>query len=140
MNRERLTEILLDCLGDDGSDEGLPEGRVSDGSVRVDCHVGVVINKTIARSHRDEIVTILDDWPSELEHQSVKPLRSGPNYIHVGWVIGSQTLALMLFAVGKVLKFWDVWTPRTFGLEGEEAAEAAGLGAVMIGGYKPDGE
>ncbi len=45
-------------------------------------------------------------------------------------------MALRLFALGKVLGFWNIITPETLGFKGEAADEFAGKGFVMMGGYK----
>lgn len=63
--------------------------------------------------------------------------RDGPSYIAVGGVLGDQGLALQLFALGSALGLWQVITPEAFGMTGAEADNAAGLGFVMISGYRP---
>lgn len=61
--------------------------------------------------------------------------RGGPSYIPVGAWIGSQDLALRLFAVGKILGLWGVVTPGALGVEpGPQADQMAGSGFVMASG------
>ena len=74
-------------------------------------------------------------WPDEAWGRPVTPMHNGPSYIDVGAVLDSQSLAFVLFAVGKVLGLWDIITPETLGIEGEKAGELAGLGFVMISGF-----
>ena len=128
---ERLAGLLQDCL--DGADE--------DGVESVDCFfLDVPIAASKAQERRSEIVELLDRWPTETGAGPVSPLSAGPGYIHVGAVLGSQQLALIMFAVGKVLGLWGLITPQSLGFEGESAAEMAGLGFVMTDGYRPDGD
>lgn len=90
------------------------------------------VDKVGAEKHRDELVGILNEWPNP------ERLRNGPSYIEVGGVIGDQGAAFQLFAVGKVLGFWDVITPAKMGFEGAEARNLAGSGFIMINGYHPE--
>ena len=123
---ERLAVLLQDCLG--APDES------------VDCFLlDVPVAADKAQERRTEIIEVLDRWPTETGDGPVSPLSAGPGYIHVGAVLGSQQLALIMFAVGKVLGLWGLITPQSLGFEGEAAAEMAGLGLVMIDGYRPDG-
>lgn len=60
-------------------------------------------------------------------------LADGPSYIHLGAIIGDQGLALKLMAVGKVLGWWGLITPRSLGLEDPDDIERlAGAGYVML--------
>lgn len=104
----------------------------------VDCvaRVAVVVEK--AQRHREELIALLSQWPDEAWGWPVAPLCNGPSYIDVGAVLGSQTLAFVLFAVGKVLGLWDIITSQTLGIEGEKAGALAGLGFVMISGFRPE--
>ncbi len=89
------------------------------------------VDKAAAQQHRDELIRILKAWPDPQQ------LAGGPSYITVGAEIGDQGAAFQLFALGKVLGLWDVITPATMGMEGDEAAEAAGRGFIMITGFRP---
>lgn len=59
--------------------------------------------------------------------------RQGPSYIEWGAWIGSQDLALRMFACGEVAGLWQVITPKRLGIEGPQAADMAGAGYVMSG-------
>ena len=133
MDQTRMAEILQDCLAQVYEEQTPPEGVEI-----VDCYMQVPINKRKAEEYREELVRLLKEWPDETWGVKVPPLEEGPSYIHVGGVIGSQQLAFLLFAVGKILGFWDVITPKTLGIEGEKASSLAGSGMVMISGYTPD--
>lgn len=85
------------------------------------------VDKAAAESHRAELHQILSEYPR---------FKDGPSYIEVGAEIGDQGAAFQLFAVGKVLGFWDVITPATFGLKGPEALDAAGRGYIMVSGLR----
>lgn len=89
----------------------------------------VGVDKEEATKRRAELISILDDYPPER-------LAGGPSYIDVGAEIGDQGAAFQLFALGKVLGLWEVITPKTLGINGEKASELAGLGFIMISGYK----
>jgi hypothetical protein len=133
MDQARMAEVLQDCLAQVVEGQDPP-----DGVEIVDCYMPVPIKKQKAEEHREELVRLLKDWPDEAWGAEVPALEDGPSYIQVGGVIGSQQLAFLLFAVGKVLGFWDIITPKTMGIEGEEAASLVGSGMVMISGYDPN--
>lgn len=116
------------------------EDEVTDnGIVKVDCHfLTIGVDKQMAEAHRDQLVEILNDWPSEAWGQPVPPLQQGPSYIHVGGVIGDQGAAFQLFALGSVLGFWEIITPALLGITGPEADQIAGGGMIMISGYNPE--
>ena len=88
------------------------------------------VDKEEATKRRAELISILDDYPKP------ERLAGGPSYIEVGAEIGDQGAAFQLFALGKVLGLWEVITPKTLGINGEKASELAGLGFIMISGYK----
>ena len=97
---------------------------------KVDCHFIVVgVDKEKAKQYREELIDILKTYPQ------LDRLMGGPSYIEVGGEIGSQDGALRLFALGKVLKFWDVIIPASLGFTGAEADSLAGRGYVMISGF-----
>lgn len=101
------------------------------GLEKVDLHfVTVAVNKEKAEAERKNLIALLDDWPDP------QTLASGPSYIAVGGVLGDQGAAFELFALGKVLGLWEVITPETFGMTGEEARRAAGMGYIMCSGYR----
>jgi hypothetical protein len=103
--------------------------------IKVDVEFEIIgVHKATAEHHRDELVKLLQDYPEP------DRLAAGPSYIEVGATIGSQSNAFRLFAVGKVLGFWDVITPALFGMSGDQARQMAGNGFIMISGFNPEGK
>jgi hypothetical protein len=94
--------------------------------------LAIGVDRIAAQDVKDDLIAILDAWPDPDQ------LASGPSFIAVGAVIGDQGLAFQLFALGEVLELWKVVTPTTMGLSGEKATAAAGLGYVMITGYRKE--
>jgi hypothetical protein len=95
----------------------------------VDIHfITIAVNLERAAARRDEFIAILDSWPN-------KELKNGPSYIAVGATIGDQGAAFQMFALGQALGLWKVITPEFLGMKGEQAAQAAGAGYIMITGY-----
>lgn len=90
----------------------------------------VGVDKEKAEEHQAELINILKSYPEP------KRLADGPSYIEVGGVLGDQGAAFQLFALGKVLGLWDVITPARLGFAGAEARQMAGVGFVMMSGYK----
>lgn len=146
MNTNRLYEILSKCTcqlrkGEEVVEHTEPSGlRVKEifampheSEARPEIEkidmvfLTVGVGKAEAEKHRAELLTILKDYPR---------LKDGPSYIEVGAEIGDQGAAFQLFALGKVLGFWDIITPKTFGMEGPEAMEAAGRGYIMVSGLR----
>lgn len=102
--------------------------------VKVDCELLVIgVNKGKAEARKAELIEILKTYPR------IDRLAGGPSYIEVGAELGDQGAAFMLFALGEVLGLWNVITPKTLGIEGPEARQMAGLGFVMMSGWKPEG-
>lgn len=101
------------------------------GLEKVDVEFMVIgVDKAIAERHRGELVKLLNKYPNP------ERLAGGPSYIEVGGVLGSQSAAFQLFALGKVLGLWDVITPATMGFTGLEARDMAGKGFVMMSGFR----
>jgi len=99
--------------------------------IEVDVHFMTIgVDKAKAEQHRKELISILKDYPDP------DRLAGGPSYIELGGVIGDQGSALRLFALGQVLELWTVITPKTLGIVGEEAQKLAGMGMIMISGFK----
>jgi hypothetical protein len=92
--------------------------------------LAIGVDKAAAQDFKAELIALLDAWPDPEE------LANGPSFIAVGATIGDQGAAFQLFALGEVLELWKVVTPATLGLSGEKATAAAGLGYVMITGYR----
>ncbi len=109
------------------------ESEISD-MIKVDCHfVTVGVAKEVANDKRKfEFLDIIRQWPIE----QCASLQEGPSYISVGGVLGDQARALQFFGVGEAFGIWNVITPETMGIKGDEADELAGSGFVMITGFK----
>jgi hypothetical protein len=100
---------------------------------RVDVVFMVIgVDKAKAETHRAELAAILAEYPVPGR------LENGPSYIEIGGVIGDQGAAFQLFAIGKVLGFWNILTPEAIGASGDEAVKLAGAGFIMISGYAPE--
>lgn len=98
----------------------------------VDLHfITVGVDQTKAEARREDLVRLLNGYPQP------ERLAGGPSYIEVGGVLGDQGTALRLFALGEVLGLWQVITPSKLGVTGPEGNQLAGMGLVMISGYKP---
>lgn len=108
--------------------------EASKGLVMVDMwFIEVGVKQEMAQEYRDELVSLLKEWPEDT------PLSGGLSYIVFGGVLGSQDLALMLMALGSVLGFWKVITPKVFGdIDKAMADELAGSGFIMASGYIPE--
>lgn len=83
-----------------------------------------------AHERRAEVIDLLRNYPQP------ERLAGGPSYIELGGVLGDQGMALALIALGHVLKLWQAITPALFGVTGAEAQKMAGMGYVMISGFK----
>lgn len=94
------------------------------------CLVVIGVDKAKAEQHKAELISILKAYPDP------EQLAGGPSYISVGAELGDQGAAFQLFALGKILGLWSIITPETMGFEGPEIAEMAGLGFVMISGFR----
>lgn len=112
--------------------DAMPHESSADGLEKVDMQfLTIGVKKSEAETVRAELVALLDTYPDPAT------LAGGPSYIAVGAEIGDQGAAFQLFALGKVLGLWDVITPASLGLTGQEAIAAAGSGFIMITGYRP---
>ena len=90
------------------------------------------VDKARAEAKKDTLIALLKEFPDK------ELLASGPSYISVGYHIGDQGTAFQLFALGKVLGLWDIITPANFHVTGEKAREMAGVGYIMITGFKDE--
>ncbi len=107
------------------------ESEVPEDLERIDVHfITVGVAKEKAETQKDRFVGILRGYPQP------DRLAGGPSYIEVGGVVGSQDVALRMFALGEVLGLWQVITPKTLGLAGEDADRFAGRGLVMMSGFQ----
>ena len=108
------------------------QSKAAPGLEKVDMEFLVIgVDKAKAEGHKAELIEILNTYPNP------ERLAGGPSYIEVGAEIGDQGAAFQLFALGKVLKLWNVITPALMGVTGDKAREMAGSGFVMISGYRP---
>lgn len=148
MNYERLNQILNETTvqlrkGDVVSEKDVGPLRVvtidamphvdeaAPSLVKVDMEMLVIgVDREVAERHRAELISLLDDYPDP------KSLREGPSYLGVGAVLGDQGAAFQLFALGEVLGLWKIFSPGRLGLKGERANMLAGMGLILISGYK----
>lgn len=97
----------------------------------VDCVLlKIGVDRPKAESYRDEFASLMKPLAGMLEQ--------GPSYITLGAEIGDQGAAFCLMALGQVLGLWRVITPVDLGITGAKAMDAAGLGYVMLSGYKEE--
>jgi hypothetical protein len=87
-------------------------------------------------SHRKFFDYLVNNPIGEFTNMVREQWEGGPSYITVGGWIGSQELALRLFALGQAHQIWKVVTPERLGFTGREADQAAGNGLVMAAGFK----
>lgn len=150
MNLDRLHQILGECTVQLRKGEAVTGRQIGplevvevfamphvdevQGLESVDCHFLVIgVDKAKAELHRNGLVEILKTYPNP------ERLAGGPSYIEVGGVLGDQGAAFQLFALGKVLKLWDIITPETMHFKGAEADEMAGRGFIMCTGFRGGG-
>jgi hypothetical protein len=135
MDVTRIAAILRDSFGElDDNQNPLP------GTELVDVWMKIPLKPDKVREHADEMIELLKEWPSESWGQDIPPLGEEINYLAAGAVLDSQQHAFVLFAFGKLLDWWDVLDPCSlYGLEEWEvmARELAGMGMIVIRGYKP---
>lgn len=87
--------------------EILHASEAADNVEKVDCHFLVIgVDKAKALEHKNKLLALLADWPTESWGQPTRPLTEQLNYLEVGAVIGDQDAAFCLFALGQVLDFW----------------------------------
>jgi len=115
--------VTIDAMPDVDSMSRMP------GVVVVDLDmVAVAVRQDLAAVRREALGMFIKKYSEQAEMK----LAFGPSYIHVGAEIGDQGAALRLFALGKVLGFWDLVTPTSLGATGEDARNMARAGYVMI--------
>jgi hypothetical protein len=106
------------------------EGDVDGFLAKVDVHFFTVGVSQKAPEYRDELASLLAEWPDNR-------LTDGPSYIESGGELGSQEAALCLYGLGEALGFWNVVTPGKLRITGEQADQMAGAGFVMCSGFSP---
>ncbi len=109
------------------------------GDVLVDMEImRVTVSLEAALRYRPEVAEILSLYPGNY-YRNLPPLEEDPSYLHAGAALDSQRSALLLFAYGEVVGFWQVITPkRIFGnmISDEMSAEMIRLGYLTISGYR----
>jgi hypothetical protein len=147
MNTERIHEIIgLTTLplrnGEVVTERDLPgvhvtevfdmphEAEIDGFLAKVDVHFFTVGVSQKAPEYREELATLLREWPGDR-------LKSGPSYIESGGELGDQQAALCLYGLGEALGFWKVITPALLHVTGPQADQMAGAGMVMCSGFAP---
>lgn len=98
--------------------------------------VMVGVDKDKAAAIRAELAGMLEEW--------APGLKAGPSFIAWGAQVGDQGAALQLMALGKVLGFWGIISPKTI-KEGDrpnptddaECRYMASMGFLMTTGFTP---
>lgn len=99
----------------------------------VDCYLHkLAVDVALARAHRDEVVSILQEWPSTADGHKITPLSGLPTYVDMTHVLDKHH-AFGLLALGQALGFWEVNTPLTYGFASgsPNAANAARTGGYL---------
>lgn len=63
-------------------------------------------------------------------------LKRGPSYLTIAHALGDQQAALMLMGLGAAIGLWGVVTPAMLRIPPEQQERAAGVGYVMISGFR----
>ncbi len=87
-------------------------------------------------THRRFFDYLVNNPIGEFTNMVREQWEGGPSYITVGGWIGSQELALRLFALGETHEIWKVVIPERLGFTGADADRMAGNGLVMAAGFK----
>ena len=136
MDIARIKAILVDSLGDVDQDQ-----QPLEGSQLFNFFVTQFALKTDkVHEHAAEMIELLKEWPMESWGQPAPMLGEEISYIAAGAVLDDQTTALMLFAFGTVVDWWDIIDPHTaLGLKYDDpqGLAIARRGMVMITGYRP---
>ena len=94
--------------------------------------MAVGINMEEAATCKDEFVALVNEMPAGI-------MASGPSYITLGGLIGSQDAALQFMALGEALDLWKILTPKIAGItDPVKLREFAGSGWIMISPYPAD--
>jgi hypothetical protein len=122
MDLGRLHQILKEA----GYLVGKPNDETDPRVEKIDCEfIYVAVRKDEARQHRDELLAMVKE---------LRSLEEAGSYIEVGFEIGGQEEAILLFGVGHFLEFWQVTTPSSLG--GSPNPEAAKKGFLMLAGLQ----
>ena len=124
MNKERLLAIICEATG--VVDKEDPKYEI------VDCHYHLIgVMRDRAEKHKAELVELLKQYPQP------DRLKLGPSYIEIAGTLEEHNeTALRLMALGKVLGLWDVLTPASMGVTGDDAHRLAFHGAVTLDAVK----
>lgn len=95
----------------------------------VDCHfITIGVHLKLANEHRQAFIDAIED--------DAEMLGDGPSYITIGAILGDQTAAFCFMSFGQALGLWRVVTPAKLNLPEDMRDRAAGLGYIMITGYR----
>ena len=109
-----------------------------DNSVRADVHF-MLVGLTEGAPDKDEFIDAVrasfgtGEFGQEF---NAEVLASGPSYITLGAILGSQDLALRFIGLCELLEVSKAITPALLGVEGDAANEMAGAGFIMLGPYQ----
>lgn len=104
----------------------------ADNITMVDLHfITVAVQTDELESYRVEMDDLLLKWPQP------DRMAAGPGYMELGGLLNDQGLALQFMALGEVMGYWEVITPKSLGFEGEIGHTMAGQGLVCISGWRP---
>jgi hypothetical protein len=95
----------------------------------------ITVGFTEHAATRDEFIRLLRgalDGPGVFQDISVREFLGGPSYITTGGWIGSQELALRLYALLEHYELAKVVTPKSLGIEGDAAQQMMGGGFVLV--------
>lgn len=123
---------------------------IIDHTERGECQCGECCDKATDRAAPPHSMNVHFFWVSlknepsrraldsllKAEYPSPDRLKQGPSYIEIGAEVGSQDIALRLIGLGDLLGLWRAVTPERLGMDGQTAAQMAGNGFVMAGGWK----
>ena len=131
----RIDAILVDCLGDTDSAQNPLLG-----SELVDVYIMQLAYKTDkVHEHAAEMIELLKLWDVSATLVGLPSLGQEISYLAAGVVLADQRRALMLFAFGKMLGWWDILDPQTMlGMPRDTplGRMLAGTGMVSIMGYR----
>lgn len=83
------------------------------------------------REFAEAVGLALEFVHGEFADISREHFEKGPSYIELGAWIGDQGRAIKLIALGGNLGLWDVITPSTLGIGGEQAKNFLGMGMLF---------
>lgn len=93
----------------------------------IDVHFFIV---WVHKGAAPEVQSVIRDYV--MKHCPAETLAGGPSYITLGADVGDQSRALRIMAFGASAGWWDLITPKTLRIVGEQADRLAGSGFVMV--------